>query len=649
MYHLVGSMRGRLEPGSQAVGDIIRWRLPGAVASVPFDETEAKLVLQKRQADSTSVKDWPDTMYFFNRDRIPCRVLGIQDQTVHFESFTQRSAVEASRLKAIDLESSFFHTEIGPRDNAWIIPEKSKDLIQITDERIQISDGASLSHPHLMTTGGFECEFHWSNGTYGFVELNLFGDPRMGQAGGTSLILCFYDSQVMIRSNNGTVSRNVINCREKVHVRVRIHDQALKVALNNKEILTEQILDTARRSSGVTLSVKQVADTKFKCEIAEVRHLVAEGRENIVVASDQKELMLTIPRIRRNNPPQQILRAINGDMLRGEILAMDQSGIRFRANQEVLNVPRSLVSSLIWLHFQNPDLITGQANSIDDLRTETKTSQADSDLDTHSPGDAREAQQTATAGTNETDFPNPDAQVDPNSGNDRRQTVQVLVVGDRRLTYNLTGWRDDELVGVSEVLGECAIPLDQINELRMGSFANQALDVPYSDWVAKLAPEPFMNSDPVNGNGITFGSPSPLIGTSLSDLTIPMLEGEPVTLKAMAGKVIVLDFWATWCSPCIRAMPELIAATNEFSPDDVILIAVNQEEDSATIQKFLENRDWKVQVGLDSGSLSRRLQVQSLPQTIVIGPDGKIAFVKTGYSNDLRETLQKAITSLLEE
>jgi thiol-disulfide isomerase/thioredoxin len=219
------------------------------------------------------------------------------------------------------------------------------------------------------------------------------------------------------------------------------------------------------------------------------------------------------------------------------------------------------------------------------------------------------------------------------------------------LTYELHAWRDEQLVGRSSALGECAIPLAQIEELRFGSFANEALDVPYSDWVARLAPEPQMmtGTDGDQRSDLLFGTRSPLIGTEVPDLKLTTLEGDTIELKSLLGKVVVLDFWATWCSPCIRAMPDLIATTGEFPSDDVVLLAVNQEEDAGTIREFLAGRGWQLQVGLDNGTIARRMQVQSLPQTIVIGPDGKIAFVKVGYSSDLRPSLKRAISSFFDE
>ncbi len=623
MFTLAGAMRGRLEPGSQTFGDIIQWRLPGATASVPFAGADAKIVLQKRQSETSAGSEWPDTLYFYNRDRIPCRLVGIQDQVVHFESFTQHSHVDSKLLKAIDLESSYPDTEIGPQDSAWIIPEESKPLIEIKKHEFHLTAPATLSHRDLMTTGGFDFDFQWQPSTFGVVDLHLFGDSRRDDQGAITLQFSFYDNQVLVSTPGDTSRRSTVNIRDKAKLRVRVEDQKLRVEINDKPVLVQAVPASARLGRGVAFSVRKATESQFIGRLSNFQRLNIQGRSELGIGdSAQKELMLTIPRIRKNTPPQHILQAVNGDMLRGEIVSLDQEGIHFLANHQALRFPRTLISSLIWLHFK--DLETSVAEPNGNQRPEPIGDNSDRD--------------------NDQAFGRPET-------NELRQTVQVLVTGDRRLTYDLTAWRENQLVGTSVALGECVIPLDQIDELRLGSFANQALDVPYSDWIAKLAPEPSIanGADADNREGLLFGTTSPLIGTKLSEIVIPTLDGDVFSLQSAAGKVVVLDFWATWCRPCVKAIPDLIAVTNDFSTDDVVLLAVNQEEDVATIRSFLAERDFNVQVGLDGGMLSRRLQVQSLPQTIVIGPDGKVAFVKVGYSSDLRETLRRAISSLLEE
>ena len=71
------------------------------------------------------------------------------------------------------------------------------------------------------------------------------------------------------------------------------------------------------------------------------------------------------------------------------------------------------------------------------------------------------------------------------------------------------------------------------------------------------------------------------------------LEGEDFKLSDYKGKVVVLDFWATWCGPCVRALPELLKATSNFNKNKVALIAVNQGESPKVISKFLEKKQLK--------------------------------------------------------
>ena len=141
---------------------------------------------------------------------------------------------------------------------------------------------------------------------------------------------------------------------------------------------------------------------------------------------------------------------------------------------------------------------------------------------------------------------------------------------------------------------------------------------------------------------------SPLVGTQVDNFRGQLLSGRPFVLNEHADKIVVLDFWATWCGPCIRAMPDLMAAVSEFPDDKVILVGVNQQENEKTIADFLRAREWDLTVVLDpDGAISQRFQVQAIPQTVVIGPGGKIERLHIGAHNNLGEELKKVLNEII--
>ena len=127
-----------------------------------------------------------------------------------------------------------------------------------------------------------------------------------------------------------------------------------------------------------------------------------------------------------------------------------------------------------------------------------------------------------------------------------------------------------------------------------------------------------------------------------------MLDGGNFDLGQEKGNVVVRDFWATWCGPCIKSLPGLIEAMTQFPTDRVKFVGINQAEAPAQVKRFLETRGWKLAVAMDAGqNVARQYGVDGIPQTVIIGPDGKIAWTKTGYDPETETQAVEAVKKLL--
>ncbi len=109
-----------------------------------------------------------------------------------------------------------------------------------------------------------------------------------------------------------------------------------------------------------------------------------------------------------------------------------------------------------------------------------------------------------------------------------------------------------------------------------------------------------------------------------ADFTLTDLEGKSWSLQALHGKVVLVNFWATWCPPCRKEMPDLDKLYQEFKDQGLLILAISDEEISK-VQPFIAEHHYTYPILLDPGSKVHKLfVVEGIPKSFVYGRDGKL-------------------------
>lgn len=143
---------------------------------------------------------------------------------------------------------------------------------------------------------------------------------------------------------------------------------------------------------------------------------------------------------------------------------------------------------------------------------------------------------------------------------------------------------------------------------------------------------------------------SELEGKPAPKFKLDALQGKPVSLADLHGKVVVLDFWATWCGPCRASLPHLNELYNDLKDKGLAVYAVNQREEKQDVQAFVTQTKLTVPVLLDSeGKVGEQYGVEGIPQTVIIGKDGKVKKVYVGFGEALVPEMRRIIENAMKE
>jgi thiol-disulfide isomerase/thioredoxin len=131
-------------------------------------------------------------------------------------------------------------------------------------------------------------------------------------------------------------------------------------------------------------------------------------------------------------------------------------------------------------------------------------------------------------------------------------------------------------------------------------------------------------------------------------LALPELDAPPWTLAGARGRVVVLNFWATWCEPCLAEMPSLQRLAQRHAGAGLVVRAVNYRESEATIRSFLQRSPEAPPVLRDAdGEAARAWQVRVFPTTFAVARNGQVAFSVVGELDWAGEQAQQWLRPLL--
>ena len=136
-------------------------------------------------------------------------------------------------------------------------------------------------------------------------------------------------------------------------------------------------------------------------------------------------------------------------------------------------------------------------------------------------------------------------------------------------------------------------------------------------------------------------------GAPAPDLNLPGLK-DGVNLAALKGKVVYVDFWASWCGPCKQSFPFMNALQGKYGAQGFEVVAVNLDAKRADADKFLTEVPAQFTIAFDAkGDSARRFDVKGMPSSYLIGRDGKVVAAHKGFKEEDRQELDSRITQAL--
>ena len=132
------------------------------------------------------------------------------------------------------------------------------------------------------------------------------------------------------------------------------------------------------------------------------------------------------------------------------------------------------------------------------------------------------------------------------------------------------------------------------------------------------------------------------------DFSLPQPDGAPIRLSDLKGRVVVMEFWATWCGPCRASLPSLEIIAKRYRRRGVTVLLINEQESASDVRAWTRRRFSASRILLDDdGVVAHQYQVEGIPRLFLVDPNGQVLYEHAGYGGGLERHLTVILDQLL--
>ncbi|MEO6566180.1 MAG: TlpA disulfide reductase family protein [Casimicrobiaceae bacterium] len=137
-------------------------------------------------------------------------------------------------------------------------------------------------------------------------------------------------------------------------------------------------------------------------------------------------------------------------------------------------------------------------------------------------------------------------------------------------------------------------------------------------------------------------------GATAPPFSLPTAKGEPLALDRLRGKVVYVDFWASWCGPCRRSFPWMNEMQQKYGAKGFTVVAINVDKKRVDAENFLAQIPANFPVVYDeAGTTPAAYAVKGMPSSYLIDPNGKVSYVERGFVDENKAPLEDRVKALL--